>query len=44
MMTDLLSDLGKLTMKSIKISHQIAGGIGSGWSVLGALTVSPLLR
>jgi hypothetical protein len=43
MMTDLFPDLGKPTMKSIEISVQIVGGIGSGWSVLGDLTVSPLL-
>jgi hypothetical protein len=30
MMTDLFPDLGKPTMKSIEISLQIAGGIGSG--------------
>jgi hypothetical protein len=33
MMTDLFPDLGKPTMKSIEISLQIAGGIGSGCSV-----------
>jgi hypothetical protein len=43
MMTDLLLDLGKPTIKSIEISHEIAGGIGSGCSVLGDLTVSTLL-
>jgi hypothetical protein len=43
MMTDLLPDLGKPTMKSIEISRQIAGGMGSNWSVPGALTVYPLL-
>jgi hypothetical protein len=30
MMTDLFPDLGKPTMKSIEISYQIVGGIGSG--------------
>jgi len=33
MMTDLLPDLGKPTMKSKKISLQITGGIRSDWSV-----------
>jgi hypothetical protein len=44
MMTDLFPDLGKPTIKSIEISHQIVGGIGSGCSVPGDLTVSPLLH
>jgi hypothetical protein len=44
MMTDLLPDLGKPKIKSIEISLQIAGGIESGCSVLGAFTISPLLR
>ena len=44
MMTDLLPDLGKPTIKSIEISRQITGGIRSGCSVPGYLTVSPLLR
>jgi hypothetical protein len=44
MMTDLLLDLGKPTIKSIEISHQIVGGIESGCSVPGDFTVSPLLR
>jgi len=34
MITNLLSDLGRHTMKYIEISHQIEGVIGSGWSVL----------
>jgi hypothetical protein len=33
-MTHFFLDLGKPTMKSIKISHQIVGGIRRGWSVL----------
>jgi hypothetical protein len=41
MMTYLLPDLGRPTMKSIEISHQIEGGIGSGWSVPRDLNVSP---
>jgi hypothetical protein len=41
MMIDLFPDLGMPTMKSIEIFLQIAGGIGSGWSVQGALTISP---
>ena len=40
MMTDLLPDLGKPTIKSIEISRQIAGGIGSGCSVPRDLTIS----
>jgi hypothetical protein len=44
MMTDLLSDLGKPTMKAIEISFQIVGGIDSSWSMLGSLIVSHLLR
>jgi hypothetical protein len=44
MMTDLFPDLGKPTMKSIEIYVWIVGGIGSGWNVLGALTVSPLFH
>ena len=44
MMTDLLPDLGKPTMKSIEISHKIEGGIGRGWSVPRDLTVYPLLH
>jgi hypothetical protein len=44
MMTDLFPDLGKPTMKCIEISHQIVGGIESGWSVPRALTISALLR
>jgi hypothetical protein len=43
MMTDLLSDLGKMTMNSIEISIHIVGGIGSSWSVHGVWTISPLL-
>jgi len=43
MMTHLLPDLGNPTMKSIEISLQIEGGIDNSSSVLGALTVSPLL-
>jgi hypothetical protein len=44
MMTDLLPYLGKPVIKSIEISLQIAGGIGSGYSVPGDLTFSPLLH
>jgi hypothetical protein len=33
MMNDLFHDLGRPTMKSIEISIQILGIIGSGWSV-----------
>jgi hypothetical protein len=44
MMTDLLSNLGKSTMKYIEMSLQIAGGIESSCSVPGALAVSPLLH
>jgi hypothetical protein len=44
MMTDLFPDLGNPTIKSIEISLQIVGGIRSGCSVPGALTVSPLLH
>ena len=44
MMTNLLHDLGNPTMKSIEMSIQIAGGIGSSLSVPGDLIVSPLLR
>ena len=43
MMTDLFPDLGKPKMKFIEISVQIVGQIGSGWSVSGVVTVSPLL-
>ena len=43
MMTDVLPDLGKTTMKYIEISVQIVGGRGIGWSVLGGLKISPLL-
>jgi hypothetical protein len=43
-MTYLFPNLGNPTIKSIEISLQIAGGIGSGCSVLGDLTVYPLLR
>jgi hypothetical protein len=39
----LFFDLGKLTIKSIEISHQIVGGIRSDCSVPGDLSVSPLL-
>ena len=42
--TDLFPDLGKPVIKSIDISFQISEGIGSGWSVLRYLTVSPLLH
>jgi hypothetical protein len=35
MMIDLFLDLGNPTIKSIKISCQITGGIGSGCSVSG---------
>jgi hypothetical protein len=38
-----VSDLGKPVIKSIEISFQIAGGIGSSCSVPDDLTVSPLL-
>jgi hypothetical protein len=44
MIIDLLLDLGNLTIKSIEISIQIAGGIGIGCSVLGDLIVYPLLH
>ena len=44
MMTDLFPILGKPTMNSIEISHQIAGGIESDWSVPGDLIVSLMLR
>jgi hypothetical protein len=43
-MIDLFPDLGKIVVNSIEISFQIAGGIGSGCSVPGDLTISPLLR
>jgi hypothetical protein len=43
-MTDLFLDLGKPITKSIKISFQIVGGIGSGWRVPRDLTIFPLLR
>jgi hypothetical protein len=33
MLTELLLDLGKPTMKYIEISIQLIGGSGSGWSV-----------
>jgi hypothetical protein len=35
MMTELFPDLGNPTIKSIEISLQTAGGIGSGCSVPG---------
>ena len=44
MMTDLFLDLGKPVIKSIEMSFQIVGGIGSGCSVPGDLIVSPFLR
>jgi hypothetical protein len=44
MMTDLVPYLGKPLIKSIEISLQIAGGIGSTWSVPRDLIVSPLLH
>jgi hypothetical protein len=44
MISDLFPNLGKPTIKSIEISHQIEGGIRSGCSVLGDLIVSPLLH
>jgi hypothetical protein len=44
MMIDLFSNLGKLVLKSIEISLQIAGGIGSGCSVPRDLTIFPFLR
>jgi hypothetical protein len=44
MKIELFHDLGNPTMKSIEISVQIVGGIGSGWNVPGALNVSPLLH
>jgi hypothetical protein len=44
MMTDLLLDMGKTTMKSIQISIHIVGGIESGWSVPRVLIVLLLLR
>jgi hypothetical protein len=44
MMTNLFPDLGKPVIKSIELSLQIVGGIGSGCSVLGDLIVSPLLH
>ena len=40
MMTDVLYDLGKTKMKSIEISLQIAGAIGSGCSVGGDVIFS----
>jgi hypothetical protein len=43
MMTDLLPDLGKPVIKSIEISLQIGGGIGSGCSMPRDLTIYPLL-
>ena len=43
MMIELFPDLGKTTLKYIEISHQIAGGIRSGWNVPGALISSPFL-
>jgi hypothetical protein len=44
MMNDLFPDLGKPAIKSIEISFQITGGIESGCSVPGDLTVSPLFH
>jgi hypothetical protein len=44
MMTNLFPDLGNPTMKCIEISHQIARGIESIWSVVRDLNVSPLLH
>jgi hypothetical protein len=44
MTIDLFPYLGKPVKNSIEISLQIAGGIGSGWSVPKDLTVSPLLH
>jgi hypothetical protein len=44
MMTDLLPDLGNPTMNSIEIYFQIEGGIKIIWSVLRALTLSPMLH
>jgi hypothetical protein len=43
-MTDLFLDLGKLVIKSIEISFQIEGGIRSGCSVPGDLTIYLLLH
>jgi hypothetical protein len=43
MMIYLLQDLGNPTIKSIEISRQMVGGIGSGCSVSGYLTIYPLL-
>jgi hypothetical protein len=43
MMTNLLPNLGNLTMKSMEISVQILGGIESGWSVPGALIFFSLI-
>jgi hypothetical protein len=43
-MIDLFPDMGKPVIKSIEISFQIAGGIGSGCSVPRDLIVSPLLH
>jgi hypothetical protein len=42
MMTDLFPKLGKPVIKSIEMSFQIAGGIGSGCSVPEDLIVSTL--
>jgi hypothetical protein len=44
LMTDLLPDLGKPTMKSIEMVVCIVGGIESGKIVLGDLTISSLLH
>jgi hypothetical protein len=43
-MIDLFLNFGNQTMKSIEIFLQIAWRIGSGWSVPGALAISPLLH
>jgi hypothetical protein len=39
MMSDLFPNLGNPTIKSIEMSLQIVGRIGSSWSVLGDLIV-----
>jgi hypothetical protein len=44
MMIDLFPNLDKTTMKSIEIFFQIVGGSGSGWSMLGVLTMLHLLH
>jgi hypothetical protein len=43
-MKDLFPDLGNPTIKSIEMSLQIMGGIGSGWSVPRFFMVSPLFH